>query len=372
MFELFFNTIFINLIFLYFFLLLNNKFFNLNKLIFNSLISYHLFFTIIYIYHFQNDAADYKTYLNLTTFNGFNLSKLVSADLITSICAFFKNFLFFNDYNIILFFSLLSLSGIILFYKNLIKLGLEKKIAKFFLFIPGMHFWTCVPGKDSLILLLLALFFYFYLDKRIVLSSIFILGVFLLRPHIGFIFFTALIISEFIFIKGQKKILVLLLFASIIFLILNTETFSYFFVDEKILSQNILLKMFSHFNNYTGKFVFSTTGYESSNFLFNIFNYLVFPIEFIFRNNSFVVNLLIMTELVIFILVIHFILRSKKIVFDKKIFYFLLICCLIHFLIVPQALFNFGINTRQKWMILPFLIYFIFLLKNLLVKIKKI
>ena len=29
--------------------------------------------------------SDYKTYLNLTTFNGFNLSKLVSADLITSI-----------------------------------------------------------------------------------------------------------------------------------------------------------------------------------------------------------------------------------------------------------------------------------------------
>ena len=90
MFELFFNTIFINLFFLYSFFLLNKKFFNLNKLIFTSLISYHLFFTIIYIYHFQNDAADYKTYLNLTTFNGFNLSKLVSADLITSICAFFK------------------------------------------------------------------------------------------------------------------------------------------------------------------------------------------------------------------------------------------------------------------------------------------
>ena len=107
MFELFFNTIFINLIFLYFFFLLNNKFFNLNKLIFNCLVGYHLLFTIIYIYYFQNDAADYKTYLNLTVFHGFNFSKLVSADLITTICAFLKKILFFNDYNIILFFSLL-------------------------------------------------------------------------------------------------------------------------------------------------------------------------------------------------------------------------------------------------------------------------
>lgn len=372
MFELFFNTIFINLIFLYFFFLLNNKFFNLNKLIFNSLIGYHLFFTITYIYYFQNDAADYKTYLNLTVFHGFNLTKLVSADLITSICAFLKKILFFNDYNIILFFSLLSLSGIILFYKNLIKLGLEKKIAIFFLFIPGMHFWTCVPGKDSLILLLLALFFYFYLDKRLILSSIFILGVFLLRPHIGFIFFSSLIISEFLFIKGHKKIILLILFASILFIVLNTGAVNYFFIDEKFLSQNILLKMFSHFNNYAERFVFSATGYEKSNFLFNIFHYIVFPTEFIFRSNSFVVNLLIMTELVIFILLINFVLRSKKIVLDKKIFYFLLICCLIYLLIVPQALFNFGINTRQKWMILPFLIYFSFLLKNLLVKIKNI
>ena len=188
---------------------------------------------------------------------------------------------YFNNYNIILFFSLLSLSGVILFYKNLIKLGLEKKLAIFFLFIPGIHFWTCVPGKDSLILLFLALFFYFYLDKKLLLSSTFILGAFLLRPHIGFIFFSAVIISEFLFIKGQKKIFVVILFISILFIVLNTEAVSYFFIDEKSFSQNIFLKMVSHLNVYKEKFVFSTTGYESSNFLFNIFNYLVFPIEFI-------------------------------------------------------------------------------------------
>ena len=141
------------------------------------------------------------------------------------------------------------------------------------------------------------------MDKRLVLSSIFILGVFLLRPHIGFIFFSALIISEFLFIKGHKKIILLILFPSILFIVLNTGAVKYFFIDEKFLSQNILLQMFSHFNNYAERFVFSATGYESSNFLLNIFHYIVFPTEFIFRSNSFVVNLLIMTELVIFTLV---------------------------------------------------------------------
>ena len=110
------------------------------------------------IFYFKDGAADYKTYLNLTTFNGFNTNSLISADLITTLVALLK-YLSLNDLNIILLFSLISLSGIIIFYKNLLKLGLEKKIALFFLFIPGIHFWTCAPGKDSLILLFLSCFF---------------------------------------------------------------------------------------------------------------------------------------------------------------------------------------------------------------------
>ena len=369
MFEILFNTLFINIFFLYIFFILNNKNFNLDKLIFIFLLFYHLLITLFYIFYFKDGAADYKTYLNLTTFRGYNFKGLVSADLITTICAFFKNILFFNDYNIILFFSLLSLSGIIIFYKNLIKLGLEKKIAVFFLFIPGMHFWTCTPGKDSMIFFLLAFFFYFYLDKKLILSLLIVFAVFLVRPHIGFIFFTSVIITEFFLMRGTKKIIFIMLLVCSSLIVLNTGSVSYFFIDEKSMSGNVLIQMFSHFNNFTEKFILSDTGYESSFFLFNFFNYLIIPTEFIFKNNTLIVNLTMMIEIVVFSLFIHFILKSKKVFFDKKIFYFLLICCLFYFLIIPQALFNFGINIRQKWMILPFFIYFSFLLKNLLVKI---
>lgn len=369
MFEILFNTLFINFFFLNILFIANNKYFKLDRLIFIFLLFYHLLITFFNIIYFKDGAADYKTYLNLTTFNGFNFKGLVSADLITTICAFFKNILFFNDYNIILFFSLLSLTGIIIFYKNLIKLGLEKKIAVFFLFIPGMHFWTCIPGKDSIILFLLSFFFYFYLDKKLIVSLLFVFAVFLVRPHIGFIFFASVVITEFFLMRGTKKIIFIMLFACISLIVLNMGSVSYFFIDQKSTSDNVLIQMFSHFNNFTEKFIHSDTGYESSFFLFNIFNYLIIPIEFIFRSNALIVNLTIMIELVVFSLFIHFILRSKKVFFEKKIFYFLLICCLFYFLIIPQALFNFGINIRQKWMILPFFIYFSFLLKNLLVKI---
>ena len=369
MFEILFNSLFINFFILNIFFIINNKYFKLDKVIFGYLLLYHLLITFFYIFYFKDGAADYKTYLNLTTFRGFNFKGLVSADLITTVCAFFKNILFFDDYNIILFFSLLSLTGIIIFYKNLIKLGLEKRIAVFFLFIPGMHFWTCIPGKDSIILFLLAFFFYFYLDKKLIVSLLFVFAVFLVRPHIGFIFFTSVIITEFFLMRGTKKIFFILLLVSISLIVLNTGSVSYFFIDQKSVSDNILIQMFSHFNNFTEKFVLSDTGYKSSFFLFNIFNYLIIPTEFIFKNNSLIVNLSIMIELLVFSLFIHFILKSKKVFFDKKVFYFLLICCLFYFLIIPQALFNFGINIRQKWMILPFFIYFSFLLKYLLVKI---
>lgn len=370
MFEIIFNTIVINFFLLFSISFINLKYFKLNNLIFTNLLFYHLILTSIYIFFFKHGAADYKTYLNLTTFNGFSLKALVSADLITTLVAILK-ICFLNDLNIILLFSLLSLSGIIIFYKNLLKLGLEKNIAIFFLFIPGIHFWTCVPGKDSLILFFLAIFFYFYIEQRKFLSFIFILLVFLIRPHIGFIFFASVIITEFFLIRGLKKIIFLSILLFIFYFVINLDMVRYFFLDEKILSENIIVQIISNLNNFTNKFTYSDTGYEPNNFLFNIFSYIIFPIEFIFTENSFVINSTIMIESLTFLIIIHLISRSKKSIFlEKELIYFLMTCCTIYLLIMPQALFNFGLNVRQKWMIVPFLIYLIFLTKNLLVTIK--
>ena len=63
--------------------------------------------------------------------------------------------------------------------------------------------------------------------------------------------------------------------------------------------------------------------------------------------------------------------HNNHVIVDKKLVYFLATLALIYLMILPQALFNFGINIRQKWMIVPFLIYLSFLLKNLFVKMNK-
>ena len=158
MFEIIFNTFLINLFFLFSISYVNFKYFKLNNFIFSQLILYHFILTAFYIFYFKDGAADYKTYLNLTTFNGFNTNSLISADLITTLVALLK-YLSLNDLNIILLFSLISLSGIIIFYKNLLKLGLEKKNSIIFFIYSWNSFLDLRAWKRFINIIIFILFF---------------------------------------------------------------------------------------------------------------------------------------------------------------------------------------------------------------------
>ena len=144
-------------------------------------------------------------------------------------------------------------------------------------------------------------------------------------------------------------------------------TSTFFFVD------NFLYKILSHLKDTSLKYSFSSSSYSSENILINIFNYLVFPIELIFRETSKILTFSILLETFTFIFVTGLILKNKQNVnIDKRIVYFLLFSVIIFCLVLPQTFFNFGINIRQKWMILPFLIYLSLLARNLFVRTNKI
>ena len=180
-------------------------------------------------------------------------------------------------------------------------------------------------------------------------------------------------IAEFFSIKGHKKIIIIIISLVAFYLYFNSGFASGYLVDKHSFSENIIIKMFSKLSEISQKFSNSATSYQSSNIYFNIFNYILFPLEFTFKNNSLLINLTIMLEALTLIYVLILIsAHRQKIYTNKKLIYFLTSFSLIYLMILPQVLFNFGLNTRQKWMIIPFLIYLIFLLKNLIVKIKKI
>ena len=369
-----YNYIFIILLLIFLTRKISYKYFNLSRNEFLLTFGYHISLTLIFLFLLKNQAADYKSYLELKDFKSTNfLHSFGSSQFVYNFIRLFKNLLFFNDFNIVFLFSSISYFGILIFIKNLIQIGVDKKIASLIFFIPGIHFWTSLPGKDCFILFFLSFFFYMYINKKLIFSLFFIILVLFIRPQIGVIFLLSIFMTEFLLIKGHKKFIVLLFLPLVFYFILNSSITSGYLLSKTVFSDNIIYQMLGKMNELTLKFTNSDSYYEVNNLFFNIFNYLVFPIDFILKQNTFVINLTILLEILTLIFISILLIKHKKnIKFDKKLIYFLSIVALIYLMIFPQALFNFGINTRQKWMIIPFLIYLSFLLKNLFVNIKKI
>lgn len=380
MLNLIYNYLFIFLI-IYLTISANKKFFKFNDYVYILSLFFHLTLTITYIKLFP--ISDWDSYLWYANFGIKELASVsfFSTHFINTLIVVLQKFLFLKQINVILIFSIMSFFGIVIFINNLVKLGFEKKYACLLLFIPSIHFWTGIPGKDALILFCLSCFFSFYIDRKLLISSFFILIVFLVRPHIGSVFFVSIALAELILVKGlHKKLSIVILTSLFIFGLLyfkRTQTFFLGTADPYtntfFFSDNIFYQMLSHLNALSQKYPFSNSAYTSGNILINTFNYLVFPIELIFRETSKILTLSILLEIFTFIFVIGLILKNKQNVnIDKRIVYFLLFSVIIFCLILPQTFFNFGINIRQKWMILPFLIYLSLLARNLFVKTNKI
>ena len=371
---IYYNLFLVNFFLFYLTLKFNSNYFKIERHKFLIFLLYHLFLTGFYIFVFHDKPADYQKYVELKYVKPFSFGvSFTTTELIYTFIGFFRNILLFDKLNVIILFSLISFFGILIFVENLIKIGTDKKIAYLIYFIPGFHFWTCYPGKDSLILIALSCFFKFYIDRKFVISMFFIFIVLLIRPQIGLIFFLSIAITEFILSNWDKRIITLLFSFLFLYLILNLDFSSGYITNQLILSDNIFMQMLAKINSLSNKFWSTSAAYDPGNFLINIFNYIFFPIEFISKNNSLLINTTILVEITTAIYLSILILKQKKkFNFDKKIIYMLLTCSAIYLMILPQTFFNFGLNLRQKWMIIPFIIYLSFFLKNLFVKMKKI
>lgn len=350
------------------------KYFGFSKNEFYITFFYHFLITLIYLILFKNHPADFKHYLELKHMKPFEItSAFASTEIVYNFINLFKNLFYFNNFNIIFLFSIISYFGILIFIKNLIKIGVDKKIAFLIFFIPGIHFWTSLPGKDGFVLLFLSCFFYMYINKKVSFSIIFIFFVVLIRPQIGLIFLISLGLTEFISAKKSKKILILIASLVGLYLILNSSITSGYLISKNIFSDNLFIQMLAQINELSLKFSDSDSSYNVNNLFFNILNYLIFPVDFIYKQNSLIINFSILLEILSLIFLINLLINhNKEVLFNKKIIYFLSFTVLIYLMILPQALFNFGINSRQKWMIIPFIIYLSFLLKYLFVKTNKI
>ena len=140
----------------------------------------------------------------------------------------------------------------------------------------------------------------------------------------------SLLFNEFILKTGKQKFIYLFIFFVGIFIFFSLPQIqSLFFNNNNMISNNIILKILSELNSQAGKFLNTGTGYESSSLYINMFNYILFPLEFLVKSNSFSINIFILIEILTIIFLSTLIMsHNKEFEIDKRIIYFLLTCIL--------------------------------------------
>lgn len=376
-----YNSIVFLIIFVLFFPLfiyLGNKI-NISTSRATLLLLWHTFFSLVYFiytFYFISDAKVY--YIRSLSYDTFLYLGSTGIDYILSILRLNLKFQYLT---IFLIFSLLGSIGLLLL-DSLIKdatlnsSNLVKKILSCIVLLPSISFWSSAIGKDSLAFLSVCLFLFslIKLEERNILFYIALAIMFFIRPHITILYlFSAFI--YYLFSKNLNKTKSLTNFVIIILFTFALVPFSLQFagvlsIDEFWqLDINLLLKKISLFTDHRQSLNLlgnSSVNIKEMTLFEKLFTYYfrpqIYEANNVFAFVSSIDNLLILLLFVFWILNICFYLFIKKIIFTKinlNVFLGILVYIIAISLILSSTTSNLGIAVRQKWMVLPFLLYLI-------------
>lgn len=368
--ELFSNTVFL-------LFLLGYVYFEIKKHILDLQTNYaRLFFGTFTIFHFSIGLL-FALYLDdLTTITDphhFYNKALTSNGWISNF-GFGHNFLIFliipfvklliSKKVLFLFFSTISFKGFLVYFKllHLEKITIRTSVFCLLFFLPTLHFWTSMLGKDALVFLFLALFLNAIVNKKSIYILLTIsLLVFMSRPHVFFVLFISYSLMIFFsttFSKTYKKryfslvILVCFLFFAIsVRYFLKTEL-----ELDAILSRKDLLV--SYFHDNSGG---SSMKLYSQNYFFRTFYLLLMPFPFLYEFTSTTQYLVAFENVWILGTLMYAIFNFVKIkkqnliiTFDFKfafVFLFLMI------LMLATYVNNLGYWNRLRIMFFPYFLY---------------
>tara|TARA_Y100000996_G_scaffold385683_1_gene343202 strand:- start:1615 stop:2832 length:1218 start_codon:yes stop_codon:yes gene_type:complete len=327
------------------------------------LITYHFIFVIFaYIYSllYVNDVD--------TFFQSGFLFEIARDDIhgandniimLNNILIYFFNLHYFTIFIFLGFFSSIGLILLYVSFNELLKnYDINKnKLLLLFLF-PSWHFFSSFPGKDSIILFSIG-FFYFILFKKKFFYLILPMSLmYFVRPHIMYLTLIVTLIAfanNFLIEKIKNKtsyIIFLILLVCAIFFLVKLFLPSYFEFLYYFFEKGVILR------NYSSEF---SGWYETgNNILTNSILYVVYPI-FDFSSLQ---RIIISVEncLICFVTLLTIIKFEKKLFFDlikKKEILFGIIFFLFGIVILSNFSANIGINSRQKWMLMPSLLIFL-------------
>ena len=364
------------------FLLFFNK---VNKAVFNLLFFWHLFFCIIYYLYSLNNPADSHAYFDLSIKKFYEFQ--TGAHFIVNFTRIFSYFFNLSYFNCFFIFNFIGIIGILFLYLTLREISFYKKYVnnKIFLiiiFLPTMHFWSSAIGKDAFSFLSICIFVWCSTNlrnrKNYIILSIFLM--FLVRPHIASVMSTSLVIAFIFYSKIDLKIKVLyLIILSVVTLLIANYAFAYVGMDNFISYSPFKINfqiLFDFINNREKANLSLTGGIDISSMgpLMKVFTYLYRPLPFEIKDfYQFVVsieNILLIYFTLIGLLGL-FNKENNKYVLQSKVLLFVYIFFSVIILSFTSA--NFGINSRQKWMIFPAILVlaYQFSIKNVFSEILK-
>lgn len=278
--------------YVYIFIRLINSLGSRQIVLYSFLLLERLGFTLYYYLHTKHDLSDSSIYYLRVTNPELFYDSIIRFGFATQFIKSLLNILYslfhVSYLTCFIIFSTIGFVGFYYFIKVIVALGFKKN-TRFFaiyvlptiLFLPNIHMWTVAIGKDSLMFFSLMLFTHSLLNiKKSIFSWLFAsFLMFMIRPHVYLMVFSAIIIALLIF---SDRALWLTLFYSFIllpFLIMGMKIFTESVVNIEF-SITSMIAMFEsrqgYFvtNDYTGSMV-DTSGYP---FPYKVFSYLYRPL----------------------------------------------------------------------------------------------
>lgn len=334
----------------------------------NFIFFYHILFTVAYIKITLNafrvdPVSNYLWSLTNPT------DYLPGKDFIEYIVHIFGFHLSLSYYSVSIIFGLFGSIGFLIFYSLIKKqlnnnLIISKIILILFFMLPSFHLWTSGIGKDSLIFLSLSLA-YFWMNtknKNIIFLGLILFLIFMIRPHLAIILAPSLVLFLLILKTTPKIIKLSLLILSSLYIVyalpvglayigISVENIFEVFTNE---TYNKVKSIIAHRQNLNISYS-AGVNIGNLNFIEKILTYLFRPHLLEARGfTQFVVSIENLFLILLTLSLIFY--RIKKINFNIEFKnYFLLIYIIIFLVMLSFNTANFGISSRQKWMILPYL-----------------
>ncbi len=348
-----------------------------NKLKLNLFLSYsiyiwHSIFNIIYIIYVYYDKGDATKYF-FRSLNEFHILNAVGAKFIVSFTAIFSQFFAFNYLSVFIIYNLIGTIALLL----LVNIFINKKystdyktkiIILIIAFLPSLSFWTSAIGKDTIYFFgtSLLLWTIFNLNKNILVKYFALILLFLIRPHYGFIGLAIFVFFDLVLSKSTIKTLYVKIFFIIFIVLISPFLFNYIlnFVGYYSVTgyEHFHLEGFLNFLEVRSRYGFSEAFYDvyTMPFILKLISLLFRP--FIFEANNIFQFIIALENLFLFLLIIYLIYEKIIIIIFKGIKFpsadrlTLYTYTFFYLFFLSISVANYGIASRQKWMILPVLI----------------